>query len=82
MHCQEYYDLSITELPVLVADAVSQGIWQGGLSSRPAHLVLTGSCSRNEPEAPSMTFGGDASASESEVCSKCVSAMCLVRFAS
>ena len=30
----------------------------------------------------SMTFGGDASASESEVRGKCVSAMCLVRFAS
>ena len=29
-----------------------------------------------------MTFGGDASASESEVRGKCVSAMCLVRFAS
>ena len=41
-----------------------------------------GSFSRNEPAAPSMTFGGDASASESEVRGKCVSAMCLVRFAS
>ena len=78
MHCQEYYDLSITELPVLVADAVSQGIWQGGLSSRPAHLDLTGSCSRNEHAAPSMTFGGDASALKSEVRGKCVFAMCLV----
>ena len=39
-------------------------------------------CSVNEPAVPSMTFGGDASASESEVRGKCVSAMCLVRFAS
>ena len=53
---------------------VSQVIGRVGLRSRPAHLDWTGSCFRNEPAAPSMTFGGDASASESEVRGKCVSA--------